>query len=87
MPIAVDPGTTRFDPLDWADKGHSLEVAHEEAKAARSSMARQIRADYPGKFKLRMTSLPGQLKQYKSFGVSDGRTRTVYYLHIEEIAK
>ena len=29
------------------------------------------------------TSLTGQLRKYKSFGIDDGRTRTVYYLSIK----
>ena len=31
--------------------------------------------------------LTGQLKKYKSFGISDGRVRTVYYLSVKESSK
>lgn len=85
-PAWVQPGQEWvFDPLDWHDKygpkGMTLVEAEKAAMAERNATKQKlIRLG----FNARGTSLRGQLKPYKSFGVSDGRVRTVFYLFILE---
>lgn len=52
-----------------------------EAKAARDARYRQLKAE--GK-KCRRWVLRGQIKQYESFGVPDGRICDVYKINIYE---
>lgn len=69
-----------FDPLDYQDNFHcSIEEAVKLAKQARNkelAERRKLGQDVKG------WSLTGQLKPYASFGVPDGRVRTVFYLSV-----
>lgn len=72
----------RFDPLDYEDE-QSMERKAAAAKALsdRNAWMREIKRCYPDKnLAMNGTSLRGQLRPYKSFGVPDGRVRTVYYI-------
>lgn len=72
--------TLRFDPLDYMDKGMGYTDAHQAAKKDRNQKLKELKAQ--GKHPS-ASSLPGQLRPYKSFGVPDGRTRTMYYVNVE----
>lgn len=83
IPLQVDRGELVFDPLDFQDtNGVSLEEAHEQAKQARAAIQAAIRKTRPD-LKTRAARLTGQLRPYRSFGVPDGRFRTVFYLRID----
>lgn len=80
MTIAIDPGQYSFDPLDFADvNGVSREAAAKQALAARAAFVKEAKKQG---LEARMSTLTGQLKKYKSFGVEDGRVRNVYYVKI-----
>lgn len=69
-----------FDPLVFEDNmGLSREEAVKEAIAARRAVIKKFRAEG---HMVKPWTLTGQLRQYKSFGVPDGRVRNVYYINI-----
>jgi muconolactone delta-isomerase len=71
----------RFDPLDHMDAGMGEAEAAKEAQRQR----RIAKAQYHQEgYETRSWCLAGQLRKYKSFGVEDGRIRTVYYLTISK---
>lgn len=69
-----------FDPLKYEDAGMDAEAAVKQAKKDRNAKYKELINQ--GEFVKRWT-LTGQLRQYVSFGVPDGRVRNVYYLSIE----
>jgi hypothetical protein len=72
----------RFDPLDWQDNGYEAAQAAKQALIRRNMWARALtRQGYI----VKGWTLTGQLRQYKSFGVDDGRVRNVYYITIKGI--
>lgn len=80
MTIAIDPGQYSFDPLDFEDNNSvPRETAVKQALAARAVFVKEAKKQG---FDARMSTLTGQLKKYKSFGVDDGRVRNVYYVKI-----
>lgn len=50
-----------------------------QALAARAVFVKEAKKQG---FDARMSTVTGQLKKYKSFGVDDGRVRNVYYVKI-----
>lgn len=80
MTLAIDPGQYRFDPLDFEDTNRvPRETAVKQALAARAVFVKEAKKQG---FDTKMWTLTGQLKEYKSFGVKDGRWRNVYYVTI-----
>lgn len=80
MTIAIDPGQYGFDPLDFEDTNRvPRETAVKQALAARAVFVKEAKKQG---FDARMSTVTGQLKKYKSFGVDDGRVRNVYYVKI-----
>lgn len=84
----VREGQFRWDPLDYEDEfkyadgsAPDFATAIAMAKSDRTEYVKRFKNTYP-QFEVRMWSLSGQLRQYKSFGVPDGRVRTVYYVTI-----
>lgn len=90
MAVAM-PGYWRdyvvFDPLLALDFNPKLtsEQAHNDTIRERNEFLRQCRAKRDG-FEYRGSRLTGQLQPWKSFGVPDGRTRTIYYVQIRKPA-
>ncbi|CAB4168779.1 hypothetical protein UFOVP580_38 [uncultured Caudovirales phage] len=68
-----------FDPLDHMDAGMTPEQAAKEAQRLRQIAKTQYQQEG---CEVKAWRLTGQLRQYKSFGVEDGRIRTVYYLTV-----
>lgn len=72
-----------YDPLDILDDAsygiRGMDAAHKKALALRDEAAKLIRKCYP-EITVRGSSLTNQLRKYKSFGIPDGRVRTVYYM-------
>lgn len=68
-----------FDPLTYMDLGMTPDQAVKEAQRLRRIA--KTRYQQEG-YEVKSWRLTGQLHQYKSFGVEDGRIRTVYYLTI-----
>jgi hypothetical protein len=73
----------RFDPLDWMDNGYELVPASEQAIARRRLWQSALRKRG---VMTKAWVLPNQLREYKSFGVDDGRVRNVYYLTVKSVA-
>jgi len=71
----------RFDPLDYEDQGMSREDARKAALADRELCVRENSRKYPD-YKFQRWTLTGQLRQYRSMGVPDGRVRSVFYITI-----
>ena len=69
-----------FDPLDH-NYDFGADLAHKAAQKARNAKAKELRAQG---IKVHCWRLTGQLRKYASFGVEDGRVRTVYYVSILE---
>lgn len=68
-----------FDPLHFEDQmGLDPAAARKEAQAARRAVAKSMTRDG---WTVKSWTLTGQLRQYRSFGVPDGRVRPVYYLN------
>lgn len=73
----VDKISAWFDPLDYQDQcGMSPEEARKAALADRDKCARHWRK---AGYQVRAWRLTDQLRKYRSFGIEDGRYRTVYY--------
>ncbi len=70
-----------FDPLDFNDQQPWLtpETAASAALKERNRKLKAYRAEH-GKDSAYGWRLTGQLRPYASFGVPDGRVRTVYYI-------
>lgn len=74
-----------FDPLTYADEqGVSPETAAAMALGARD---RELRARRKRGEVVTGWALRGQLRKYRSFGVEDGRVRTVYYITVHPRAE
>lgn len=71
-----------FDPLDSDAFDTDPAHAHAWAQRCRNKKKRELKA--VGFRNVRAWRLTGQLRKYKSFGVDDGRVRTVYYISYEE---
>lgn len=85
IPVQIDPGQYSFDPLHFEDNaGLTREEAVKEALACRNMVIRHIRKTRPDLVAKGWT-LTGQLRQYKSFGVPDGRVRSVYYITVRKV--
>ena len=68
-----------FDPLDFEDRmGMTPEQARKEAQTVRRMVAKTLKMDGHS---VKLWTLTGQLRKYKSFGVEDGRVRPVYYIN------
>lgn len=75
----------RFDPLVYADEmGLDLQAATKEARRHRDSDLREMRKS--GMY-CKGSSVTGQLRKYRSYGVPDGRTRTIYYITVYPTAQ
>lgn len=72
----------RFDPLDWEDDGYESRAAAAQALARRNLW---MRALAKRGIHTKAWTLTDQLRDYKSWGVPDGRVRNVYYLTIKRI--
>jgi hypothetical protein len=70
---------TAFDPLDVQDQDPSLDLAA-ASKLALMQRNAVLRTYHLQGVKATGFSLRGQLRPYASFGVPDGRIRTVYYV-------
>jgi len=69
-----------FDPLDFMDaQDISQDDAQKQALRARNIELKRRRANGE---KATGFALRGQLRPYVSFGVPDGRVRTVYYVQL-----
>lgn len=76
-------GQFRVDPLDFEDEqGLTPEAARRQALSVRNMLIRQIKKAQP-RLSVRGWTLTGQLRQYRSFGVPDGRVRPVYYINVQ----
>ena len=70
-----------FDPLNSMDAGLDAATAHKVAQRERNAALRDYRRQ---NVKAYGWALRGQLRQYKSYGVEDGRVRTVYMLNVAD---
>lgn len=69
-----------FDPLDFMDaQSITQDEAQKQALRARNLELKRRRANGE---KAIGFALRGQLRPYASFGVPDGRVRTVYYVQL-----
>ena len=70
---------TSFDPLDYLDLDTGDAAAVKLARKARDLFYKAHIATHGAGSAYRF-ALAGQLRKYESFGVPDGRVRTVYYV-------
>lgn len=83
--IQVTSRQYSFDPLMFEEEQKlTREEARKAALAARSALRKAIERDHPGRYDIKDWTLTGQLRKYKSWGVSCGRVRSVYYLNVLE---
>lgn len=80
-PKDVCPGQYRWDPLDYEDSGVTTHDAAKQALSDRTKLMNQIRKHRPD-LECKGWTLRGQLRQWESFMVPDGRVRNVYYLNV-----
>lgn len=75
-----------YDPLKYLDNGiaRTMRDAVIMAKQNRETDRRYLRR---AGIKVTRSLLNNQLQPYKSFGVVDGRSRTVYYLDVQDEPK
>lgn len=71
-----------FDPLNYDCFNADPKDAHRRAQIERNAAKARLKSQ--GKLNVRGWRLTGQLKKYASFGVEDGRVRTVYYVSYDE---
>ena len=70
-----------YDPIDLMDAGTPRDEAHKIMRRERDKQARQCRAEG---FRAAGWALANQLRPYRSLGVPDGTTRTVYMLNVSD---
>lgn len=71
-----------FDPLNFEYFDTLPEQACRDAIKERNAKMKEMKK--AGYKNVRGWRLTGQLRKYASFGVEDGRVRTVYYISYEE---
>lgn len=77
----VQTGDRRFDPLEYQTHGVSEAEARTAALQDRTLTANALKKLG---YETRCWTLPNQLLKYASFGVPDGRVRSVYHITVRE---